>query len=164
MGYSNSKTAMNRVEPFLQLLLKAEEDIEFPTKESRRLLYMIRDGLAVAEKMPSSPYRSLKSIWKLKDKGDRILAEKRVRVSSSPEFNLAKVMQGMEIPQVTDLVGAIAYAVQHRAPSFSFPNFHPVGNPLIMITNWCSQNGYFITQSEPYLILTHGQANDSQDS
>lgn len=162
MGYSKSREALTRVEPFLKLLLSSEADLEFPNINATKLLYMIRDGLSVAEKMPSSPYKSLKATWKLKDLGDKILAVRKDRVLvSSPIFNLARVMKGMEVPQVKDLVGAVAYVIQHKAPEFTFPNFQPVGNPLIMMTNWCKANGYSIIQSEPFLILKQNEQVDS---
>lgn len=167
MGYSKSKNAIERVKPILELLLTSETDIEFPSNDPHKLVYYIRDGLAVAESLPSSPYKDLREKWRLRAKRDKVVAEIKGLPINIGVPLLVKKFSGLNLPEVTGVLEVIGALVKHRAPRFEFPNALIEGNGLKNLQNWCNKNGYSITQNEPYLILEktdNGNGSNSSEN
>lgn len=164
LGYSKSKLALGRIEPFLKLLLDAESDIEFPSDYPQKLLYAIRDGLNVAKLTPSSPYKEIKSNWRFKLQRNSILCEQKIRPDFTPVFSLANAMRGMVVSEVTELLGVIAYVVKHKAPRYEFTNVKALtGNPLKMLEKFANEKEYTLIQTDPYLILEKNVSNSEEN-
>lgn len=166
MGYSKSKNAIERVKPILEILLTAESDVEIPSQDPYKLVYYIRDGLAVAESLPSSPYKELRQKWRLRAKRDKVVAEIKGAPIEVGVPLLVRKFTGLSLPEITGVIEVIGALVKHRAPRYEFPNALIAGNGLKNLQNWCDKNEYSITQSEPYLILEKNAetgTNSSED-
>lgn len=164
MGYSKSKNAVTKIQPYLDILLTAEDDTEFPSANSLKLTYYLRDGMMVASTLSSSPYKALKDKWVIKTKPDKVIAEIRVKIFDVGVPILARAFTGVRLPEVTEVMEVIGAAIKHRTPTLEFPNAVIRENGLKNLTNWCNANNYVITQSEPHLIITKNVANSNTDN
>ncbi len=161
MGYSRSKSAIERVKPILEILLTSEVDVEFPSANPYKLVYYLRDGFSVAKRLPSSPYKELHEKWRLRAKMDRVIAELKGAPVDIGIPILAKRFTGLNLPEVTEVLEIIGAFIKHKAPRGEFTNAHITGNGLNNLKKWCDNNNYAIIQSEPHLIIERNDRTDS---
>ena len=140
MGYSRNPKKLEKVKPMLEQLLKTENDISWPTTNSHMLGYYIREAMTLASKDKDSPYKDLKGQFIIRDKGDRIVAERRI----ASDFVMQAVMTRMILADLETLYEIVGAAVQNRVREMVFPDAELNEEHLTLLYQWCQKNEYYL--------------------
>ncbi len=132
MGYSKNPTAIDKVEKFLSMMVKENENLEWETTSPDRLAYYIREGISAAgflyRKEPENEklgeFSRLNAKFIIKIKGNHVIASLRNEVPIA--VMSVKKLKSVYLPNITTLtevVGAIAkYIVEERKEQITIPN------------------------------------------
>jgi hypothetical protein len=132
MGYSKNPTVIEKVEKFLALMVKANENLEWETPNPDRLAYYIREGISAS----GAVYRNEPENEKLKEfsvlnakfiiriKGNYVIAALR---NETPFAVMGvKHLKSVYLPNVTtltEIVGAVAkYIIEENKEQIRIPN------------------------------------------
>lgn len=166
MGYTTSKRAIRRVEPYLQQMLAADGVVEFPSDDAARFAYALREGIQVSKKFaidpstrqpvePYASYQSLNARFIIRVKNNTVVCEPRDVVAvlaTRREISVA-------IPDVTDTLGIIGAVVMHHAPVMVFPDANEASVDENRLRAWATEKGYEVTVADNHVTLAR---NDSQ--
>lgn len=161
MGYSKSKRAVRKVEPYLVQMVDAQGEIQFPAEEPSDFAYRLREGISASKehaldqnKNPIEPfarYASLQAKYLIRVKGSMVVCEPRDIV---PVARLRATLGHVNIPDVHDTLGIIGAAITHKAPVMIFPDYKSDIVDPRRIHAWAQSNGYFLVLSDAHLTLT----------
>lgn len=167
MGYSKSKRAIKRVEPYLQQMVAADGGVEFPVNDPLAFSYQLRDGIKAAKEFaydalqkevePYCSYARLNTKFIIRVRGTVIVCELRDVV---PVVKLRESMGTMSIPDVEDTLGVIGAAIKHKAPEMVFPSANKDTVAAVMLFKWASSNGYFLVIADNHVTLTKNDPGD----
>lgn len=158
MGYSKSTDCIIRMKALLDQMLVAESDIAWPSNNAHMLGYNIREALTVASKLPDSPYRELKAKWVIRNKGNRILAEKKdVDIMAS----MKKAIEKITLDEPDSLVAVVGAAITHKAHEMYFPNAFIETEEVNNLYKWCQKNMYYLIVSDNGITLTRDDPQEA---
>lgn len=152
---------MRKVEPYLQQMVQAEGEIQFPAEEPGDFAYKLREGIEASKhhaldhlKRPIEPfisYAGLKSKYLIRVKGPLVICEPRDLV---PIARLKTALGQVAIPEVIDTLGIIGAAITHKAPILVFPDAKEASVDCNRLSFWASQNGYYLVVGDNHVTLT----------
>lgn len=161
MGYSKSKRAIRRVEPYLEQMVAAEGEISFPAEEPSDFAYRLREGIKASthfaldeRKQPIEPYADyagLSAKYLIRVKGPLVVCEPRDVV---PIARLRSSLAQVSIPDVSETLGIIGAAITHKAPSMVFPQANAQTVKADRLFVWAQANGYFLVVGDNHVTLT----------
>lgn len=161
MGYSKSKRAIRRVEPYLEQMVHADAEIQFPAEEPSDFAFKLREGIKASkeyaldvEKQPVEPYISysgLMSKFIIRVKGPLVICEPRDVI---PLARLRQTLGQVSLPEVKDTLGIIGAAITHKAPIMVFPNANASSVEADRLNFWASNNDYFLVITDNHVTLT----------
>lgn len=161
MGYSKSKRAIKKVQPYLEQMVAADGKIEFPVDDASDFAYSLREGIRASvhfaldnENNPQEPYASfsrLASKFIIRTKGSTVICEPRDIV---PIVRLRESMGIMSIPDVVETLGIIGAAIQHKANQIVFPDASSATVDPIPLYNWAKDHEYYVIISDEHVTLT----------
>lgn len=161
MGYSKSKRAVRKVEPYLVQMVDAQGEIQFPAEEPSDFAYRLREGIYAAKEnaldqqknpvQPFAQYASLNAKYLIRVKGPMVVCEPRDIV---PIARLRVTLGHVNIPEVHDTLGIIGAAITHKAPVMIFPDAKSELIEPRKVYTWAQTNGYFLVLSDAHLTLT----------
>lgn len=165
MGYSNSKKAIERVQPILDVLLSAEQKLFFPSKHPQRLAYAIRDGINNASRFASfAQYAVLKDKFKIRIKPDGVSAEPRAQLHyEDPIIELAQSLASLAVPDVNSVLQVVGAAIKHKAPELIFPDAALDDEAVTQLRKWTNSNNYTISNMTPLTLTKNEQDNTTQN-
>lgn len=162
MGYSKSKRVIRRVETYLQQMVDARGQIEFPADDAARFAYELREGInasrhfAATGEEPFISYAKLHPKYVIRTKGTRVICEPRDVILSVKAQTLGQV----SIPDVVDPLGIIGAAIMHKAPIMIFPD---ASDETIIdkskLQTWCEKNSYELIVADNHVTLTRKAAD-----
>jgi len=160
MGYSKSKKAVRRVQSYLEQMVKAETNIEFPSAEPSKLAYYIRDGIKAARNFPEvvGTYARLNSKYVIKSGPGKVICELRDVL----ELTRQGIRSQVSIPNVVDAIGIIGAAITHKADEMIFPD--ATLDTIVNITplkKWAEKNDYNLIITLDHITL---EKNDGANS
>lgn len=151
MGYSNNSAVIARVRPLLDQMVKATSDLVWPSKDPHMLGYHIREAMTYAKAREIDPYKGLKSQWIIRNRGDRVVAERRDVIAFEA---LQSAMQKMEIENLHSVVEIVGAAIAHKAHHIYFPDAILTPDERLMLWKWARSNEYYIVVAEVGVTLT----------
>lgn len=161
MVYSRSKKSIKKVELYLQQLVASDKDIDFPTEDPLKFAYKLREGINASRFFALDPdgnvnesyaaYSRLNSKYIIRIEGQIVKCELRDVV---PVVKLRESMSTMSIPEVSETLGIIGAAIQHKVPELIFPDASEDTVDPLAIYNWAQHNGYFLIVAESHVTLT----------
>lgn len=159
MGYSKSKRVIKRVETYLQQMVAAPAQFEFPADDASKFAYALREGIysarhfaAVTGEEPYISYAKLHSKYIIRTEGSRVICEPRDVILSVKAQTLGQVT----IPEVERPLEIIGAAVMHKAPVMIFSDASDVtlGEDAARVKTWCDKNNYELIISDNHVTLT----------
>lgn len=139
MGYSRNPKMIERSRTFLDAMLAAKDDIAWNSENSHMLGYYIREALTLAKRFDIAPYNELKDKFIIKDKGDRVVAELRLRIPVLRHATGKLTLS--ELTSVQEIVGA---CIEHKSEEMYFPNASLSEDDVKTLHTWTEKNNYFI--------------------
>lgn len=107
--------------------------------------YYLREALTIAEKMKIEPYHELKSRFRIRDLGDRVVAElTKVESLTALQTGMAK----MTLPGLTELFEIIGAAITHGANEMYFSEAELLEEEVGKLFAWATKNGYHLVVGE----------------
>jgi hypothetical protein len=83
--YNPSEASFKQVEKLLDEMLHAETDtLTWEFEDARKVAYFIRQGIFAAKKLDKPAYADLKNKWKIHEKGNKVIAKKRITLNIIP--------------------------------------------------------------------------------
>ncbi len=153
MGYSKARSAVERVQAYLEQLLMAKEDVHWATPDTFRFVNLLNDGIHAAQfHAEFKKYADLKTRFIFRQRGGVVIAELRVPLAVAIKRDLAVLT--LEVP--TEPIEVIGAAIEHRGNKMHFPN---VDSPDESLYSWCSVNGYNIVVGDG-IVLTKEEVGD----
>jgi hypothetical protein len=133
VGYSKNPTAIERVEPLLELMFNSDSALEWETPDPQKLAYYLREGISAAavvltkdptnEKMQN--FVSLRGKYVIRIKGNKVVAELRNALPMA--VAQVKKLRSVYLPDITtisEIVGAVAkYIVEEKKEQLTIPNY-----------------------------------------
>ena len=159
MGYSQSKKTIERVRPILDLVVERNDTLKFPSKDTRKLCYAIRDALAVIKGLPDTSaekkYSSIGDKFKIKIKDGHVVFEPRERLDySDPIIELAaSKVDEMDFGEAITLLEIVGICAQHKLKRMIFPKASLLNNDLDRLSRWAALNGYTLADTAPLTLL-----------
>jgi len=151
MGYSGNKAAVERVKPLLDQMLRSEHDLIWPSENAHMLCYHIREGMTVAQSLKIDPYTELKKEWVIRNKGSRVVAERKNPIALEA---LQAAMSKMELEDVRNVMEIVGAAILHKAHQMYFPDAVFTPEDSLSLYNWCQRNGYHLVVAEVGVTIT----------
>lgn len=152
MGYSKHIRAIQRVQPFLDRLVKAQSRVEWESDHPAEDAYRIREGIhassarALTNGQPNEPYYSyalLQQKYVIRTAAGRVIAERK---DVTPVVALREAHAAMTLPNVKDEMGVVGAAITHEAHRMHFPDAGECD--LEAVYSWAKQNGYYMVVGE----------------
>lgn len=159
MAYSKSKKAVRRVQNYLEQMVKAETNIEFPASEPSKLAYYIRDGIKAARNFPEViAYARLSSKYIIKSGPGKVICELRDVL----ELTRNNIRSQVSIPDIVDALGIIGAAITHKADVMIFPDASLDAIPNITpLEKWAEKNDYKLIIGLGHITLEKKDGVDS---
>ena len=132
--YNLSEAAFKQVEKILDEMLHAETDtLTWEFEDSRKVAYFIRQGISAAGKLDKPAYADLKFKWKIHEKGNKVIAKKRVSLDVIPIGIHKKTFFG-----ITTLSRMITAAVENsHLTVLHFPDLIMSIQEANQLDKWC---------------------------
>lgn len=158
MGYSKNPAAVERVKPLLDQMVKATTDLMWPSENAHMLGYHLREAMSVAKSKKIEPYHELKDKFVIRNRGTRVIAEKRhVETITALQAALSKVV----LSNIETLVQIVGAAIEHKAHELFFPDAAlAVEEDKLTLYKWCQKNGYHMILAEVGVTLTKEEVGD----
>ena len=176
MGYSQSKKTIERVRPILDLVVERNDTLKFPSKDTRKLCYAIRDALAVIKQLHNqwqiyqaevqtplktewtsqyNKYLTIPDKFKIKIKEGHVVFEPRERLDySDPIIELAaSKVDEMDFGEAITLLEIVGICAQHKLKRMIFPKASLLNNDLDRLSRWAALNGYTLADTAPLTLL-----------
>lgn len=168
MGYSQSKKAIDRVRPVLDLLT-ARESLHFPTKTPRKLSDAMYNAFHVISRLPVTAedrikYGELKDKFKIKQLDGAVKFEFKEAIDIEPAEALSAARQKLEFPEITTLMGIVGAAIKEKVAELIFPDITLTIDEWSKLSKWCDSNNYMMENSHTEharLILRRKDASNS---
>lgn len=167
MGYSNSKKAVERVQPILEILLSADQKLFFKSKNPTKLAYAIRDGIRNSGKYEAyKQYAELREKCRIEVKPDGVSVVLREQLDyEDPIVELAQSFTSLTIPEVNSVLQVVGACIKHKsAPKLDFPDAALDDEALTQLRKWTDNNNYTITMLSPLTLAKNGQDNNTENS
>lgn len=162
MTYSKSKRPINKVKTYLDQMVAAKGDLEFPADDPGKFAYSLREGIGASKSFavtetgervePFASYSTLASKFVIRSKGSVVVCELRDSLPGTIQKDtLAKV----SIPNVDNALGIIGAVLMHKAPCMVFPNasLATISDPEKFV-KWANTQNYVVTWSDNHVTLT----------
>lgn len=152
VGYSQNEAAINRVQALLDQMVVTDTDLSWPTKDAHMLGYHLREAMTLAKRIGKSPYDTLKDKFTIRNRGDRVVAELKVKEGIEA---LQSLMSKVELSDVTSTVEIVGAAIVHsQATELYFPDAVLTDEDKLALWKWSSKNEYYIIVAEIGVTLT----------
>lgn len=151
MGYSENEAVIRKVQPILDQMVEASTDLSWPTTNAHMFGYHLREAMNLAKDKKIAPYENLKDNWIIRNKGTKVVAEKK-RVLALEA--LQATMSRMELGQLFSVVEIVGAAITHKAHHMYFPDAAMMPEDRETLYQWCQKNGYFLVVAEIGVTLT----------
>lgn len=157
MGYSNSKSVIERAKEYLEILLVSNQDVTWQAENTHMFAYYLREAMTLAAKHRIAPYHELKGKWIIRNKGNRVVAELKgieplVGLQAMPTKFTSSV-----ITTLTELVGA---AITVKATEMYFSSVALSDADKLMLYQWCQKNEYYMVAAEVGVTLLKNDPGD----
>lgn len=170
MGYSRNPAAIERVEPFLELMFNSDSALEWETPDPQKLAYYLREGISAAaivlgkdptnEKMQN--FVSIRGKYVIRIKGNKVVAELRNALPMA--VAQVKKLKTVYLPDITDLsqiVGAVAkYIVEERKEELKIPNFDLTEDELDQLSLYLEAKLLQVRIIEDVLVIGDSDGGD----
>lgn len=143
MGYHIGATSIERVQKYLDHLLKTEEKtVIFKSKVPRRLAHLLRQAFE-SSRLSENDYKDLKENWKVKEQIDCVVCTLKEKLVDDFEvLTTVKSIQesGIPLPHVTRIEEVIGACLENNGKVLLFPNYDPSKEQYIILERWGNNN------------------------
>lgn len=114
--------------------------------------------MTLAKSKGITPYHNLKDEWIIRNKGTKVVAERRQVVALEA---LTAAMNRMEMENLYTVVEIVGAAITHKANQMYFPDAALIEDDKKSLYNWCQKHGYYLVVAEVGVTLTKNDPGEA---
>ena len=160
MVYSKNKEIIAAVEPYLKVIKESDGQslLSWKTTNVNKFQYLLHNAFKLCEEDKDSPYKELKSKWRIKKRHNLVIVEPK-----DSGISALKVEKHIEVDKVVlsdlrTLIEIVGAAVEHKhRDNVLFPDAQLQENDLAKLHIWAKANNFYIVVTAEGTLLTKEQ-------